>query len=88
MLKNSFSQSLLKIVQERAALLRFPSPLASYYEQVPTQVTALQDTLLSSSAPPFLRSPSPPLSPPPWRAELAAGWRGRGSAEPQAPLGE
>lgn len=52
MLKSTFHQSLLKIMQERAVLLRFPSPLASYYQQAPTQVTALRDTLLSSSAPP------------------------------------
>lgn len=85
MLKSSFSQSLLKIMQEGAVLLRFPSPLASYYQQAPTQVAALRDTLLSSSAPPSLPLPTPPPRPRPpslWRA--ARG--GRSSAE-SPPLG-
>lgn len=81
MLKSSFSQSLLKIMQEGAALLGFPSPLASYYQQAPTQVAALRDTLLSSSAPPSLPLPPPPgASPTPsqWRAALAGevAWAG------------
>ena len=74
-LKSSFRQSLLKIMQEGAALLRFPSPLASYDQQAPTQVATMRDTLLSSSAPPatpFL--PRATLRP---RPAPAAGRAGR-----------
>lgn len=56
MLKSSFYQGLVKIIQEEAALLRFPSSPASYYQQAPTQVTAL------GRHPPFFL---PSLGPPP-----------------------
>lgn len=57
MLKSSFSRSLLKIIQEGAAILRFPSPLASYDQEAPTQVTAPRDT---SFLPPLPSHPFPP----------------------------
>ena len=82
MLKSSFSRSLLKIIQEGAAILSFPSPLASYDQEAPTQVTAPRDTLLSSSTPPSHPFPPPrhPAFPPLSRrqAALATGvpWAG------------
>lgn len=76
-------------MQEGAALLLFPSPLASYYQQAPTQVAALRDTLLSSSAPPSLPLPSHPRVPAPLPfggPRWGWGWRGRSFAE-SPPLG-
>lgn len=77
MLKSSFLQRLLKIIQEGAAILGFPSPLASYDQQAPTQVATRRDTLLSSSTPSSHPLPPPrhPASRPPssWQAALAAG---------------
>lgn len=86
MLKSSYSQSLLKIMQEGAALLRLPSPLASYYQQAPTQVSVLRDTLLSSSAPPSLPPSHPtPASPPPFPLAGRAGDRGPGRSSSESP---